>query len=271
MQGSHFIKECPYNEKSSSNGSFDKHYAFILFSAMSRNFLIKKKGIICDTFYKNGVIANESSQLNFIQNVIDLGNQKRMNMAFRYSKKEDFVPCFNWYINNKTILNLEIEIKNQINQPIKDFNNIKLPNSCTFLNKLSCEDCNMIIGMKVKTIDGLTTYHLLSEEWDLSRTEVQNTIIRKFAARRIYLYYYNILKNMGCKFHSELAKFLVYKGSIPDFFWYDKIGEVTPKKLNINQKHIFKQIDPPKQLWLTTINPKPIPDEKVFLEHYDLL
>ncbi|MCX6239862.1 MAG: hypothetical protein NTY07_20335 [Bacteroidia bacterium] len=237
MQGYTFLKKC---------SDLGRTYTYVVFSALDRNFLMLQSGLTglrIETLYKNGVLANEYSKINFIRNLIDWGITNQKSIASKFSENEVFIKCYNWYRSNSS----KQEIENKINQKIIDilqqFDNkvlSHLPISCNYTkNRNSCSGCNLhntiskgsFVILCIK--DYSTNYHNNREEWNPNNEKDVINLINKFAARRLLFYYYSKLSNgnFNCSLAGPISEHLL------------KSGTYQPGK---NSK-----LYPAKNLWIT--------------------
>lgn len=275
MQGYTFLKKC---------ADLGRTYTFVIFSALDRNFLMKQIGIHTETLYKNGIFEGEYSMLNFIHNLREWGEANRNSIAGKINDNEVFVKCYNWYRNSVKKAHYERKI-NELTAPIvaqyKKISTTKrerkidsFPESCVNIdNELSCDQCGLykLLGNsnhKIDILDNIQSYYKKRDDWNpLNQGHVDNLLI-KFAARRLYLFYYFSLKSIGCRLRKDIIKSLISYGRI-----YFNLSTVeSPNKGDrdeIDKKGLT--LNPAKDFWLEERRPVYTPEERKFLENHHII
>lgn len=257
-QGYTFLKDC---------ASFGRTYTYIVFSALDRNFLMTHFGLKTKTLYKNGVLANEASMLNFIQNLIDWGEENRENVISLNNYKAVFIKCYNWYKEGGRTDEIDSGVKELIQPILSEFNRVKndLPNSCISRDGFSCEGCklNKLLGnwngnrKFIRTLLKLKSEYKLPEDWNSDNEDhVQNLII-KFAARLLYYTYYYTFIKFNCKLADDIAENLVEHGKIR--FLFDKNPDNPKDK-------ITGLLDSARYIWIKKTKISPTKEEQLFLK-----
>ncbi len=257
IQGYSFLQKC---------ANLHRTYTYVVLSALDRNFLMENIKLITHTLYKNGVLANKYSKLNFIGNLIAWGNENRNSLASEISENKAFIKCYNWYRSNSGKFELESKINDKTIEILKDFDKRVvpyIPTPCLYKKEKNCKKCKLYYEIstkesiklyskvfKIDIIKNITTnYHDNSEEWDPSNQTHVSNLINKFAARRLFLYFSKILnsKESRCEKTKQIAQQLV------------KSGKYDPEEKNFEFR-----ID--KAIWLT-LDLKKSPEEIEFLKN----
>lgn len=263
-QGYSFLKDCAGQKRT---------YTYVVFSALDRNFLMTQFDLKTKTLYKNGVLANESSMLNFVQDIRNWGNSNQNSLAIKFSSNMVFAKGYNWYRNNNNASILDNQINELTNPSISRFDelqnrnhHVSYPTKCVYDYKDSCEDCGLfnVLGPQIRSTEALPTltnimsYYKNPEDWDPNNSDHIQNLLVKFAARRLYLFYYFTLDKINCKHREHIAKHLV------------RWGRFTNPDGNI-EKTEQAVLNPSKDIWLTVKHLKPTPTEIIFLQQHNLI
>ena len=265
-QGYNFLKMCV---------ELNRTYTYVVFSALDRNFLMKHFGVETKTLYKNGVLANDSSMLNFAQNIIEWGKINKGNLLEMNNFKEVFRKCYNWYKNEGRLEEVNSKVMALILSIIDEFNLFKdkFPKDCISRSGYSCSDCELhqTLGNKkenknyLATLTNIKAEYKLPEDWDPTNEDHVHNLIIKLAARRLYLYFFFNLKKFNCKLAEDIADNLVEHGKIR--FEFDK---------NIGADHdpkdkILSLMDTARYIWIKKNNLHYTPEEAFFLKSCNLI
>jgi len=265
-QGYSFLKAC---------AGLHRTYTYVVFSALPRNFLMTQFGLNTKTLYKNGVLANESSMLNFIQNLLEWGEENKNNSNAFKNYKEVFKKCYNWYKDNRRTEEIDSKVVALVQPIINEFNVFqkKLPENCISRSGESCEGCKIfqILGHRkdnknfIHTLSNLKAEYKLPEDWDPTNGDHIQNLVVKFAARHLYLYFFYNLRKFNCRLADDIADNLVEHGKIR--FEFDKnltIGHDPKDKIN-------SLMDTARYIWIKKNNLHFTPEERAFLKSFNLL
>lgn len=254
-QGYTFLQDC---------AGLNRTYTYVVFSALDRNFLMTQFGLRTKTLYKNGVLANESSMLNFIQNLSDWGKTNQNSIAVKFSSNKVFAQCYNWFRSHNDKITIEKGINDRIKDILLQFDNKVLshmPNSCTYLKQQkNCSECNLFRTISANsfhlpTIGGYSTnYNNGRDFWDSANDSCVESFIMKFAARRLLFYFqFNLISAPGnCFLSKEIAEHLVKNGNYFNYrrksgldlaknLWITKDFKKTPEEIKFlkSPSHIY--------------------------------
>lgn len=256
MQGYTFLKKC---------SDLGRTYTYVVLSALPRNFLMHQYGLRTETLYKNGVLANEYSMLNFIRNLMDWGEANKNSLATKFSANPNFIAGYNWYRDRSGRKSIDAEIYNKIANIIPIFNSKVLwsvDNCVSKPGKLDCTNCKIYTNLPKKSADKFKTltdfrsnYSRLS--WNpLKKTDTKN-LKNKFAVRRLFFFYVFSLRKYNCLLAEDIADNLVDRGYIKENGDY---------KLTCS-------LEAYKTLWITKNNVEShvTPEDAEFLNSLDLI
>lgn len=266
IQGYTFLDKC---------AKLGRTYTYVVFSALPRNFLMKHFGIRTETLYKNGVLANEYSMVNFIANLIEWAESNKVSIEENRNYKKVFVKCLNWYRNNVDKESIDYQVQEKVEPIIKEFETFQksFPPDCIGQKAYSCMDCelNKVLGIQkgnknhISTIENIKSEYKLPENWNPENGDhIQNLII-KFAARRLFLFYYYSLRKLNCILSKDIADNLVEHGRIRFEFDNSVIQGHDPK-----DRITGLMEDTARYLWIKKTNILPTREEKQFLKKHNL-
>jgi len=274
-QGYTFLQKC---------ASLHHTYTYVVFSALDRNFLMTQFGLSVKTLYKNGVLSNESSMINFIYNLREWGDNNKKSIANKFTTHKTFIKCYNWYRDNNNKSKLDSEIDELSESAISRFKEITLksvlihksgntaeriqfPTECNHNKCNSCESCGLyhFLGPKIKRIDGLPilpvmkSYYKNPEKWDSKNPIHVKNLLTKLAARRLYLFYFFMLEKIDCKYREHIVAHLLIEGKFTD-----------KDACTVQSERAFK-FDPSKDIWMTIKHLKWSLQENNFLRLHNLI
>lgn len=250
MQGYAFLKKC---------SELGRTYTYVVLSALDRNFLMHQYDLSTETFYKNGVLANIYSMLNFIQRLIDLGELNRKSLAANFSTDPNFILAYNWYRDRTDKGSIDIEINSRIDSIISLFKNkvlIGARNCQSKRGRLDCSSCEIYNHLpkksqdKLKTLSGFRSNYSKRNWNPLNLNDIKKIQI-KFSARRLFFFYVLFLKKYNCLLAEDIADNLVDLGYI-----------------NVNNEYkLTCSLDPHKVLWIGKNNVEShiTPEDTIFL------
>lgn len=254
IQGYRFLNRC-------ATELLDRTYTYVVFSALDRNFLMTQIGFRTETLYKNGVLANEYSILNFISSLNKWAKKNQSEQAIKISSNKTFINCYNWYRAYYDTNKIEARINEKIIPSINSFNEKIKPintNCCKLNIQDSCEDCSLLKSLlksnnKIPIIDGYKSNYF-KKEWDATNEIDINNLIDKFSARRLFFYYCFALKQRNCQKYIDIADNLIILGHT-----------------RLERGKYTSQLDTAKLLWINKTNLKLMPKEKEFLKQYKFI
>lgn len=266
MQGYTFLNKC---------AELGRTYTYVVFSALPRNFLMQHFGIRTETLYKNGVLANDYSMVNFIANLIEWGESNKISIEENRNYKKVFVKCLNWYRNNVDKESIDVKVQEKVEPIIDGFKNFqeRFPQECIGKKGFSCKDCtlNELLGIKkgttnhIPTIENIKSEYKLPENWNPENEDHIQNLIVKFAARRLFLFYYYSLRKLNCFLSKDIADNLVEHGVIR--FEFDNNFK---RGRDANDRITGLMEDTARYLWIKKTNILPTREEKVFLRTHNL-
>lgn len=253
IQGYRFLYEC---------SKLNRYYKYVGFSALDRHFLLKSNhllGINIAVFYKNGVLANEYSTMDFVNQILSWGKEIQVDISIQIPN-EIFQRFYFFYRNGKTP-NLETEINLVASQY-----SLNLPQNfaCGYDQQFHCKDCLLIEHKsnypEIENVQSEFRLRQGHRQRSISNKTDYNDFIIKLKARRSFLYIYFQLNRVKCQMSYKLATQLIRYGR---FQFY-----VTARSAEVNTRGDFPAA---KALWITKNNPTILPEEKAYLISKNLL
>lgn len=246
IQGYDFVTECV---------KFGRTYSYVVLSALDRNFLMEPIGVH-KVRYKNGVLANEESIADFVNDMKELAKTKRNKMASKIHKNPWFGKIYNWSRDCDDKVDIEKDIAKLADNAIEILIKCDQLKKCkTFKN---CTQCPLIdIQPSSHNFTSLGTEFGKAPNrtnWDSMNTEHQVIAKQKLAMRRVWLFCYQFLNKVGCAHCPSQAMQFIYSKN--------KHFASSFGSLDVNLPN------PNKILWINQNNPKQTEEESDWLKKH---